>query len=349
MEMETEMEDPRKVRALKPKVKLLLDDYITALVWSVDGSQVVAGTAAGTLYRVDASTAQILEQFPAHALGVTALVSGQGGRVFSGGQDGKLKAWSSGREKPDFEISPGKGPVQHILYGGGTERNILAVAEGKFITFLNTEGRELRPKAELPSTVSGLAWHYQGGILLAASYGGLQVFGVKKGTTQALKTYDWKGAFWYCAWSPDGKWVAGATQEKAVHIWEAETGEHLHMPGYPGKVKFIGWSRDGQWLVTAAAMDLLLWDCSGDGPCGRQPKQLMAHGDTIASCALQHQGSLFASGDESGRLILWDARQPGEDGLIAAFPGESEIGATAWSPDDKVLAAGSADGSLYLF
>ncbi|NJK90477.1 MAG: hypothetical protein HC904_00780 [Blastochloris sp.] len=166
-----------------------------------------------------------------------------------------------------------------------------------------------------------------------------------------MRQYPWKGAFWCCAWSPDGKWVAGATQEKAVHIWEAERAEHLHMPGYPAKVKAMGWTQDGQWLITAAGADLLLWDCSGAGPCGRQPKLQAVHAVGIEFSVIQKTGHLFATGDEEGRLILWDAGLEGDAGLMAVYPGQPSQGlsAAAWSPDGIRLAVGQTDGGLLLF
>jgi WD40 repeat protein len=344
------METKRNARSLKPKVRLQLDDYITSVTWTRDSSHVVAGTAAGTLVWVDAITLQIVHQIHAHSLGVSRVMrTSERRQVYSGGQDGKLKAWTAGRELPDLDLTLGKNWVEHLVAGGRSEQSILAVAEGRNVRFFNKAGLESRPKAEMTSTVTGLAWHYLGQQLLVAAYGGLQVYGVKKGTPQALKKYDWKGAFWCCAWSPDGKWVAGATQEKAVHIWDAETSEHLHMPGYPGKVKFMGWTRDAKWLVTAAGLDLLLWDCSGKGPCGRAPRLLAAHGSSITVCSVQQEGNLFASGDEGGRMILWDVSQEGEAALIAAFSGETEFSAGSWSQDDQVLALGTADGGLYLF
>jgi WD40 repeat protein len=344
------MSDALKVKALKPKLHLELDDYVTNLVWTGNSGQIAATTAAGTLYWIDSLSGKVTGQCQAHRGSICQLaLLHDKKKIISTGQDGMLKFWSLGTDQPEKEIELGKKWIEHLAVGGGSERNFLAVAAGKHISFLTGEGKETRPKAELAFTVSGLAWQQQTGDLLAASYGGLHVYSPKKGTLQPIKKYEWKGAFWCCSYSPEGRWVAGATQEKAVHIWEAKSAEHLHMPGYPAKVKCMQWTPDSHWLITAAGMDLLLWDCSGQGPCGREPKFLAAHAATIEVCAAQKKGNFFASADEKGRLILWNADLPEEAALAAAYAGEAAWSAVAWSPDDTCLAAGGADGSFYLF
>lgn len=331
---------------LKPRAKLTLDECVTALAWTQHGEVVVGGTAAGTLFWIDGSTHQCVHQVKAHASPIQRIVAGaSAGQVFSAGQDGFLKLWENQATSPIFEKKLGKEWVSELTWS--SDGSCLGVACGKQVFILDRNGTQLREPTMLESSISSLDWFHGHKALLAGCYGGLNILGIQD--PAVLKTYEWKGAFWCAAWSQDGKWIAGATQEKAVHLWEAETAEHLHMPGYPIKVKLMDFTVDSQWLVTTAGNDVSLWDCSGQGPCGTRPKLLREHEELIQVCALQHETNLCATADEAGLLLVWDANCAEEKMLISEFKHSAAFSVAAWSNDDRTLALGSADGLLYIF
>ena len=53
------------------------------------------------------------------------------------------------------------------------------------------------------------------------------------------------------AWSPDGKWLASASNE-TVQVWEASSGEgRLTYHGHYGAVFVVAWSPDGERIASA--------------------------------------------------------------------------------------------------
>jgi len=221
----------------------------------------------------------------------------------------------------------------------------LALACGKQLQILRADGTLAARGAALESTISDLCWYPLGPMVLTASYGGLQAWDAAQ--AEKCKIYEWKGALWNCAWSPDGRWIAAGSQENAMHVWDAGTGEHLHMPGYQGKIRAVDWSPDGRWLGTGNGSDVLLWDCSGKGPGGTRPLMYGVHSEAVSVIQFQKPGPVFAVAGRDGKIALWQSG--GGEEPLAVYVGTEEVCALRWSPDGKLLAAGTSSGVVMVF
>jgi len=341
---------PVKTRRLAPRWKAAAADYITALAWSPDGQHLAAATGAGTLeiFQADGTPGP---KRPAHSLGIECLAWTPSG-LFTGGQDKRLRFWDDSSPAPRAEYLDAKCWVHRLAWSGhpvqsasGSPAPLLAAACGKSILLCDASGAVIRKISGPARTIEDACWFPNGDILLTAGYGGLQAWNPADGSH--LRTYEWPAALWSCTWSPDGRWVTGGSQENAVHIWEAQDGAHMHMPGFEGKVRHQAWSPDSRWLATAGGIDVILWDCSGKGPEGRQGKLCAAHAEPLAALAFHPRANHLATACSGGRLILWNA--DGEDEILAAAVFDQPLTALAWSPADDRLAAATAQGALAVF
>lgn len=328
-----------KTRRLVPRWSKRCGDYVTGLAWAPGGGQLAAGTGGGGLEIFSAEGEKVGDQ-KAHLLGVEGVVWTEAG-IFTGGQDGRVCRWGGSGEPRGEVVARAGAWVQRLAWGGG----YLAVAAGRKVILWSEAGGVGREIEDSAHAFQDLCWEPGGRRLLTAGYGGLRLWDAEEGVE--VRSYAWPAALWSCAWSPDGRWVAGGSQEQAVHIWDARSGAHMHMPGYAGKVRLLGWSADSRWLGTAGGADVILWDCSGAGPEGREGKLCAAHGATVVVLAFAPQAAHVATGCAGGRLILWNAE--GEDEVVAAAVFEEPLTALAWSADGMRLAVGTGRGAVAVF
>jgi WD40 repeat protein len=144
---------------------------------------------------------------------------------------------------------------------------------------------------------------------------------------------------------PHNRWLVSGNQDPSVHLWIPAEDIELHMSGYEGKVKFLSFDHTSHWLATSGGRDACIWDCSGEGPEGREPAML-PHEAPVCAVAFQNHHGLLATAAQNGTVQLWspERRQP----LRATVKMPSAATKLAWSPDDRQLAIGSEKGAVYV-
>jgi len=219
--------------------------------------------------------------------------------------------------------------------------NLLAVAAGRRLLFLNPDGTTAHLFKEAPKTLSALAWHPNAGAIAAASFGRVVIWDADDFHVQ--REYPYGSAIEILVWSPDGRWLVAGAQDNAVHLWLPAEDQEFHMSGYETKVRELSFSSDSRWLATGGARDACVWDCTGAGPEGREPVAL-PHPDRVCAVAFQRVHDLLATADNSGGVGLWSLI--GGESRVATVKLTAPASNLAWSPDDTMLAIGSQKGGV---
>ena len=346
-----------------------LDDYAIDLAWSPDGATLAAASAAGPVSLFATPDGQGGHILPGHDHGTNCLawapgrsdqpsaVSGQ--LLATGGQDGAVKFWDTSAGQHTATAALGHAWVEHLAWrpvgdaapsprsdrteGGATSTPILAATAGRKLVFLKSDGALLHTFKDAPKTLSALAWQPSGGGVAAAYFGGVCLWDADDFVAQ--KEFPYSNGIHALVWSPDSKWLVSGNQDPSVHLWIPEKDIELHMSGYEGKVKHLSFDQTSRWLATSGGRDCCVWDCTGDGPEGREPAML-PHEAPVGAVSFQNAHGLLATASADGVVQLWspERKQP----LRATVKMPVAATKLAWSPDDTLLAIGSEKGAVYV-
>ncbi|EJF60487.1 hypothetical protein DICSQDRAFT_181357 [Dichomitus squalens LYAD-421 SS1] len=107
-------------------------------------------------------------------------------------------------------------------------------------------------------------------------------------------------------YSPDSKWVATASSDSTVILWDSLGNLAQEWVAHDGAVRSLAFSPDSRWLASAGEdRKLAVWDAA-QGAC--RIAVLEGHTGVVTSCAWSPDGTLIASGSHDGTVRLWNAR-----------------------------------------
>ena len=143
-------------------------------------------------------------------------------------------------------------------------------------------------------------------------------------------------------YSPDGKTIAGASNDNAVRLWSADTGSLLEtLKGHTEEIRGAAFSPDGKAIVSSENNKICIW--------GVQTGALLRtienkdHTRNLSSIAFSPDGKTFVSGEGSvfgAELREWNA----ETGALARLLAKEAdvlggLHTAAYSPDGELIAA----------
>jgi WD40 repeat protein len=328
-----------------------LDDYAIDLAWSPDGSALAAVSAAGPVVLFAAADGARRHELPGHEGGTNTVAwkpgAGPATLLATGGQDGAVKFWDTGAGQHTGTAKLGNAWVEYLQWassptdGGGSA--LLFAAAGRTLSALRPDASIAHTFKPAPKTITALAAQPAGGAMAVAFFGGVVLWDTDDFIAQ--KEFPYGNGIHALVWSPDNKWLVSGNQDPSVHLWIPETDIELHMSGYETKVKYLSFDHTSRWLATSGGRDACVWDCTGDGPEGREPAML-PHQAPVCAVAFQNHHGLLATGAQDGVVQLWSPERPKPLRATVKMPAAATK--LAWSPDDRLLAIGSEKGIVYV-
>jgi WD40 repeat protein/beta-lactamase regulating signal transducer with metallopeptidase domain len=156
------------------------------------------------------------------------------------------------------------------------------------------------------------------------------------------------------AFNPAGSILATtAMQDEAISLWDTATGKPVRrlrsrlLARLPYQARFVAFSPDGRLLVSVGygrpegseppqVLGLVqMWDVT----LGTEMWSAHKHKDTVTGVAFNPNGLTFATGDDGGKVLIWDSAT---GRLLRNMPHNERANPhpLAFSPDGQLLASG---------
>lgn len=311
---------------------------------SVGANVTALAFGAGTVYaglgdgRVVAIHTRALRDLARHQGAVTALCV-DGGSVVSAGQDGRVLRLNEA--EPIDITTPKPDWITHVSHSQDGKR-VLVVA-GKRVEVVE-DGQVIARIDDFPSTVSGAQFYNAGKSVAISHYNGISLWEIERFAKPEVLA--WAGSVTGVSVSPDGRYVAGTTQDREVHVWDFVTGKDFRLGGYQRKVKAVGWTTDKPYLYSTGADVLVAWSLAAE-PGTIPPQEIgYAFSETVSAIIPHCDSRAMPAGFTSGSILLGKAEKA--TAKIIRAPSGAAITALAPAADDS-FCFGTADGKVGLF
>jgi WD40 repeat protein len=148
------------------------------------------------------------------------------------------------------------------------------------------------------------------------------------------------------AFDPRGRWLATASRDHTVKLWDMENGhETITYGGHADYVRALAVAPDGRVIASGGGDgDIHLWDAAS----GKQLRVIKGKPkSTVTSLAFHTRGNILASGHSDQALRLYDPATGNLKREINDF--RNQILKVTFNHGGTILAAGSGDGQVRLW
>ncbi|KAF2012156.1 WD40 repeat-like protein [Aaosphaeria arxii CBS 175.79] len=143
--------------------------------------------------------------------------------------------------------------------------------------------------------------------------------------------------------SPDGRWIASASADCTIKIWDAKTGQLEHtLEGHLAGVNIISWSPDSKMIASGSDdKTIRLWNITTGLA---HPTPFVGHHNYVYSIAFSPKGNMLVSGSYDEAVFLWDVRAAR---VMRSLPAHSDpVGGIDFVRDGTLIVSCANDGLI---
>ncbi|XP_034217292.1 autophagy-related protein 16 isoform X1 [Prunus dulcis] len=148
--------------------------------------------------------------------------------------------------------------------------------------------------------------------------------------------------------SNSSRHVVSAAYDRTIKVWDLQKGYCTNTIIFPKNCNALCFSMDGQTICSGHVDgNLRLWDIEK----GKLLSEVAAHSNAVTSISLSRNGNVVLTSGRDNVHNLFDMRSLEVCGTLRATGNRvaSNWSRSCISPDDNYVAAGSADGSVYIW
>ncbi|HET7384913.1 MAG TPA: TIR domain-containing protein [Pseudolabrys sp.] len=149
-----------------------------------------------------------------------------------------------------------------------------------------------------------------------------------------------KNSLWGASFSPDGRRIVTASEDNTARVWDAQTGEAIHiLEGHTGSVRAAAFSPDGRRVVTASTDHTArVWNLE----TGKQ-SAIIEHGAPVRSATFSPDGRSVVTASDDKTARVWDARTGEQVAILMGHTAPVRV--AVFSPNGRYVLTASDDSS----
>jgi WD40 repeat protein/serine/threonine protein kinase len=282
----------------------------------------------------------------------------QGRLLASAGADGTVKFWDPLTGKNQLTLRVSTAPVWSVAFsadgkwlataGGDKKAKVWAVNPGR----TGVVSSPIHRLAGHNSEVHAIGFSRDSRRLASGSMPGsvdcVRVWDTTTGKEiQQLRDHTW--AIVSVAFSPDGLYLASASPDTTMRVWDLTSGEEMvrPQPQHVGDVTSVAFSLDGI-LLASGSMDrtVHVWEKGGNAKTWKLRHLLRDLTGGVRSVAFSHDGRRLVWGSTDATLKVCELATE----EIHTLRGHRDwVQCVAFSPDGKQIASASRDGTVKIW
>ncbi len=325
-------------------------DRIPALAWHPSSAFLVSAGWDTTARVWDASTLEPAVLLNSHAAQVTAIAFSRDGKYLACADSANtVHVWDFAARRTLHKLKIAEAEIRTLAFSA--DGKYLAANGDRIVHLWNPQtGRtygNVGPRPHAKTTVS----LNPDGSRLATNAGGAQPGLWDTTATQIAVPLESDGPVQALAFSPDGKWIAGALDNR-IRLWDSAGKTVADWDGPEEPITALAFSPDSQALASGSdkGTTVWIWRVADGEPTLLIPDAL--DGCTIEALAFHPDGvylavggiDWMATGGSNGAVSLWNLNDRCE---VATFPEGAT--ALAFHPAGQILASTTLDHSICLW